>query len=45
MNKHSLKFNTTKTKVIVNGKEKVTAKFVDSNNVQLEQVHNFKYLR
>ena len=29
----------------LSSKEKVTAKVIDCDNVQLEQVHNFKYLR
>ena len=42
--KHRLKVYTTKTKVMVNSKEKVTAKVMNCNNVELEQVHNFNYL-
>ena len=29
---------------MVRSKEKVSAKFVDCNNLELEQLHNFKYL-
>ena len=39
-----LKINTTKTRFKVKSREKVTAKVVDCNNVELEQVHNIKYL-
>ena len=43
MTKQGLKVNKTKTNVIVSSEEKVTAKVVDCNNVELEQAHNFKY--
>ena len=42
LKKHSLKVNITKTTVMVRRKEKVSAKFVDCNNLELEQLHYTK---
>ena len=44
MAKYGLKVNTTKTEIMVSASQRKDINIVDSNNVKLKQVDQFKYL-
>ena len=44
MAKYGLKVNTTKTETMVSAGQRIHINIVDSNNVKLKQVNEFKYL-